>query len=85
VGVIDPKIDLFESLRWNEAEFKKGFANTPVLRAKYIGWRRNVAIALGNSNYPQAIPVLQKALSQESNQVVREALKWALTQFGVSS
>lgn len=75
---IDPIQGLFEALRWSEDEFKSRFADTPVLRCRYAGWRRNVAIALGNSKDPNATAVLQEALLSESNLIVREAMRWAI-------
>ena len=75
---IDNGYDLITALRWSEAEFKERFANTPVLRCRHAGWRRNVAIALGNSGHAQAVSALREELSRESNPVVREAIAWAL-------
>jgi epoxyqueuosine reductase len=79
---IDSSQDLFEAFRWSEAEFKARFANTPVLRCRYQGWRCNVAIALGNCNDPQGIPVLQEAFQKELDPVVREAIGWAMIRLG---
>jgi epoxyqueuosine reductase len=76
--VLESNQDLIDALRWSEVEFKEKFANTPVLRCRYSGWRRNVAIALGNSNHAGALPALWEALTNEADLVVREAIEWAL-------
>jgi len=54
---------------------------TPVLRAKYQGFRRNVAIALGNARLETARAALLDCAANESDAVVREAAQWALSQF----
>jgi epoxyqueuosine reductase len=64
-----------------EPEFKLRYANTPVLRAKYQGFRRNVAIALGNARLEEAKPALMNCSANEPDDVVREAAQWALSQY----
>lgn len=69
---------LVDLLRMSEEEFRTAFRNSPVKRAKWRGFRRNVAVALGNSRDPDALPVLQQELERESDPVVREHLQWAI-------
>ena len=69
---------LVDLLRMSEEEFRTAFRNSPVRRAKWRGFRRNVAVALGNSRDPDALPVLQQELEHESEPVVREHLQWAI-------
>lgn len=69
---------LVDLLRMSEEEFRTAFRNSPVRRAKWRGFRRNVAVALGNSRGPDALPVLQQELEHESEPVVREHLQWAI-------
>ncbi len=78
---LDPYPDLLESFLLTEAEFKSRYANTPVLRAKYQGFRRNVAIALGNARLEAARPALTDCVANEADEVVREAAQWALSQY----
>lgn len=77
-SLIEPNQDLFTAMRLSETEFKARFANTPVLRCAYAGWKRNIAIALGNSGEEKAIGLLEEAFSLESNPIVRESITWAL-------
>lgn len=76
---LDPHPDLLESFLLTEAEFKSRYADTPVLRAKYQGFRRNVAIALGNARLESAKSALQDCAASEPDPVVREAAEWALS------
>lgn len=45
--------------RMTEEEFRVQFRHTPVWRAKYRGFLRNVAIALGNSESPRGLGPLE--------------------------
>ena len=79
--MLDPHPDLVESFLLTEAEFKSRYANTPVLRAKYQGFRRNIAIALGNTRLEAARTALLDCTANEPDAVVREAAQWALSQY----
>jgi epoxyqueuosine reductase len=59
-------------------EFTRG---SPIRRAGYDGFRRNVAVALGNWGDPSAREVLTAALASESA-IVREHAAWALDRIG---
>ena len=59
-----PPLDELAAL--TEADFSKRFRHTPLWRAKYSGFLRNVAIAMGNSGDRQFIRALEKlALNAE--------------------
>ena len=62
-------------------EFSRRFKDSPVKRAKHAGFLRNVAVALGNSNDPAAIPALERALEHEEP-LVRAHAAWALGRLG---
>ena len=64
--------------RWRE--FSRGSA---IKRAKRSGFLRNVAVALGNSGAPEAVPALEDALSDEEP-LVREHAAWALQTISTS-
>lgn len=70
--------DLVESFRLTAEEFKQKYRHTPVWRAKYAGFRRNLAIAIGNSGQKEFLPLLEGALLNESDPVVADAIEWAL-------
>ena len=60
-----------------EAEFKDIFRGTAVRRAKYSGFLRNVAVAMGNSGSAKFQVPLEK-LAASPNSLVAEHARWAL-------
>jgi epoxyqueuosine reductase len=61
----------------SEPEFRDMFRGTPVPRAKYAGFLRNVAIAMGNSGIARFREPLER-LAQFPEPVVAEHARWAL-------
>ena len=62
-----------------EQTFREMFRHTPVSRARYAGFMRNVAIAMGNSREPRFRGVLER-LAEHSSAVISEHARWALAQ-----
>ncbi len=60
-----------------EEDFHRIFARSPIKRAKYRGWLRNLCVVMGNSGDRQFIPWLEAAAGH-SDPVVREHAAWAL-------
>jgi epoxyqueuosine reductase len=60
-------------------EFQQLFRDTPVARAKYSGFLRNVTVAMGNSHSPAFRPALLRMIHNEDPQVAEHA-QWALRQ-----
>ena len=73
-------LDLSELFFLDEAEFRRRFRGTSLLRAGRSGLLRNAAIALGNRPHPPAIPALTHGLS-DADPVVREACAWVLARY----
>ncbi|MBI2358731.1 MAG: HEAT repeat domain-containing protein, partial [Deltaproteobacteria bacterium] len=71
--------DLIPLLSLSEEEFRRRFRSSPILRAKRRGFLRNVAVALGNSRRPEAVPALTQALA-DHEPMVRQHASWALGQ-----
>jgi epoxyqueuosine reductase len=70
-------IDLFG---WSETQFLEKTQGMPIRRTGYIGWLRNLAVALGNGPASeQAIEALQ-ARASHPHEIVREHVSWALDQ-----
>jgi epoxyqueuosine reductase len=65
----------------SEPEFKTMFRDTPVLRARYTGFLRNVAIAMGNSGCETFRPALER-LAGHSDFLVRSHAAIALDRLG---
>ena len=76
-GLTDP--DLVAELALRPQEFNRKFKDNPVLRSKRGGYLRNVAVVLGNSGNPRALPALEKAF-QDDEPLVCEHAAWALQQ-----
>ena len=69
---------LVELFRWDEATFLRRTEGSALRRAGYEGWRRNLAVALGNGPpSPQAKAALREARS-DASELLREHIDWAL-------
>ena len=71
--------DLQELLSLDETEFKRRFAETPLLRAKRRGLLRNVCVALGNIGDQRALAALQRA-TRDREPLIAEHAAWAMEQ-----
>jgi len=69
---------LAELFMWTEEEFLRRTEGSPLRRAGYERWLRNLAVGLGNA--PSTIPVLQalEARREHPSALVREHVAWAL-------
>jgi len=61
----------------DEAEFEQQFNGSPVRRAGFLGLRRNVAIAMGNSGQGRFAPWLE-GWTEATDEGLREAARWAI-------
>ncbi|MDH5762664.1 MAG: tRNA epoxyqueuosine(34) reductase QueG [Nitrospinota bacterium] len=68
---------LIELMQLDDEGFRARFRKSPVKRIKRRGLLRNVAVALGNSGFPEAVPVLTRALS-DPEPLIRSHAIWAL-------
>jgi len=73
-----PPLDRLAAI--SEEQFREMFRQTPVSRARYSGFLRNVAVAMGNSRLAKFRPALEK-LAQSADPLVAEHARWALNQF----
>jgi epoxyqueuosine reductase len=71
--------DLEKLAALNEDEFRAAFHGTPVTRARYAGFLRNVAIAMGNARLERFRLPLQK-LAACGDALVEEHARWGLKQ-----
>lgn len=79
---LEPRPELVNpTLEWlagmDEATFERLFNGSPVRRAGYMGFLRNVAIALGNSGQPRWLGWLEDR-QEVPNDGLRNATRWAL-------
>ncbi|WP_375139491.1 tRNA epoxyqueuosine(34) reductase QueG [Pseudomonas entomophila] len=75
--------DLAALFLWDEATFLSRTEGSPLRRAGYERWLRNLAVGLGNA--PSTIPVLEalQARRDHPSELVREHVAWALERHGV--
>ena len=75
----DPKVDLLEEIKLDEDAFRAKYAASPILRATHAGFRRNLIIAMGNSDSAACVPILKNILTSDPNGLLRLHAAWALT------
>ena len=73
--LINPALDWLAAL--DEADYEEKFNGSPVRRAGFLGLRRNVAIAMGNSGLARFVPQLQ-TWAEAADEGLRSAARWAL-------
>jgi epoxyqueuosine reductase len=73
-------LKLDNELSLTESEFKQKFKDSPILRTKYRGYLRNIALAIGNSADSRFQKVLLDVLRKGKDDLVREAVIWAGSQ-----
>jgi epoxyqueuosine reductase len=69
--------DLEEMAAIGEREFREMFRGSPVSRARYRGFVRNVAIAMGNTREAKFRPALERLAASEDDSIAEHA-RWAL-------
>ncbi len=74
---VAPPLDRFADI--DEEEFRKIFRGTPVLRAKYRGFLRNVAVAMGNSGLAKFEAPLER-MARSEDPLIAEHARRALEQ-----
>jgi epoxyqueuosine reductase len=74
-GLFNPPLEQLAEI--NEEQFGRMFRNSPIRRARYQGFLRNVCVAIGNSGNPGFVPHLHR-LAEHSDPVIREHAIWAL-------
>lgn len=76
--------ELAALFRWTEDEFLGRTEGSPLRRAGYERWLRNLAVGLGNA--PSTISVIEalRARRQDPSALVREHVEWALARHGAA-
>lgn len=64
----------------SEEDFIKLTEGSPIKRAGYEGWLRNIAVALGNAPFDESIIHALKQRENHASALVREHVSWALDQ-----
>jgi len=74
-SLFNPPLEALASL--SADDFRRIFARSPLRRAKYPGWLRNLCVAMGNSGDRRFVPWLEDA-REHSDPLIREHAEWAL-------
>jgi len=79
---LEPRPELINpTLQWladlSEAEFEREFNGSPVRRTGFLGLRRNIAVAMGNSGHAEFAAKLEEWASA-ADVGLRTAAQWAL-------
>ena len=70
--------ELLPLFQWSEAEYVQRTQGSALARAGYLGWQRNLAVALGNAPYdPEICRVLAE---KQYPDLVQQHVDWALAQ-----
>ncbi len=73
--LINPELLALAAL--TKAEWEAKFFGSPIKRARFEGFRRNLAIAMGNSGEPSMLPTLRQ-WAREGDPVLAETAGWAI-------
>jgi epoxyqueuosine reductase len=78
--LVNPPLEWLAAM--SEAEFERQFNGSPLRRAGFLGLKRNVAIAMGNSGIGRFIPWLEswelEPSAGDAGEGLRAAARWAL-------
>jgi len=66
----------------DDAGFRERYRGSAVKRAQREGLARNVAVVLGNTGNPEAVPPLARSLAGDPSPLVRGHAAWALGRLG---
>ena len=73
---------LTELFAWSEREWSARTAGSALRRAGYLGWLRNIAVALGNAPSSPTVLAALKSRASHASDLVREHVAWALNRRG---
>lgn len=71
---------LVELFAWTEQEWSQRTEGMALRRTGYVRWLRNLAVALGNAPFSSETTQALSTRRQDSSELVREHVQWALEQ-----
>jgi epoxyqueuosine reductase len=74
--------NLITLFAWSHEEWETKTIGSPLRRPGYTGWLRNIAVALGNTTTSPAVITALTARRDDTSNIVREHVQWALEQHG---
>jgi epoxyqueuosine reductase len=73
-------LELGRELSLSETDFKRIYHASAILRAKYSGYRRNIALAIGNKQHHRSKELLLNIIRDDQDALLRVAAVWAAGQ-----
>ncbi len=73
-------VDLCELFLWSKEEFITKTEGSPIRRAGYESWLRNIAVALGNAASSGEVIKALNSRRDHPSEIVKEHVNWALEQ-----
>ena len=73
--LVNPALDWLAAM--DEESYEQWFNGSPVRRAKFGGFRRNLATAMGNSGERRFLAILEQ-WSEDADEVLADTARWAL-------
>ncbi len=73
--LVNPALDWLAEM--DEADYERQFNGSPVRRTKWAGFRRNLAIAMGNSGEERYLPRL-RPWAKDTDPALADAAEWAV-------
>lgn len=70
--------DIISELKIDQSEFKKKYSKSPINRAKYEGYKRNLLIAAGNNFNNEMVEPIRNILNNDENPDLQELASWIL-------
>ena len=72
--------ELISLFLWDETEWEHKTRGSALRRPGYVGWLRNIAVALGNAPTSTEIVTALTSRADHPSELVREHVRWALEQ-----
>lgn len=76
-------VSLVTLFAWDEVTFKRSMAGSAILRIGYSQWLRNLAVGLGNAPTTAEVITALQSRVDDTSELVREHVRWALVQHGL--
>lgn len=78
-------LDLTTELQLDKPEFKNKYSKSPISRAKYDGYKRNLLIAASNHYSPEMTSAIQAIMNNADNPELRKLAAWVLKNSNISN
>lgn len=72
-------VEMINELSISQEEFKTKYSDTPIYRAKWQGFIRNLVIVLANEYCIEALPALSALLASERTSELKPTINWAIS------